>query len=182
MEEVAMGFHVLAAISLAVVALAPAAGAAAPNEAGAPAGRAAFERLKALVGSWEAESPGGRRVRLTYELAAGGSVLVERYTAGDLPGGETMLTTYYLDGERLMLTHYCVAGNQPRLRAERFDPGAGELEFEFAGASNLPDPNAGHIRRAKFRFEDADRFTGEWEWFEKGRLAKTEVLRYRRVR
>jgi hypothetical protein len=109
MEEVAMGFHVLAAISLAVVALAPAAGAAAPNEAGAPAGRAAFERLKALVGSWEAESPGGRRVRLTYELAAGGSVLVERYTAGDLPGGETMLTTYYLDGERLMLTHYCVA-------------------------------------------------------------------------
>jgi hypothetical protein len=142
----------------------------------------AFERLKSLVGRWEGRSPRGGTARVTYELVSGGSVLVERFGSDDLPGGGAMLTTYYLDGTHLMLTHYCLAKNQPRLRAERFDPARGELEFVFAGATNLTDPRAGHMRRATFYLEDAGHFTSEWEFWEDGRLAFRDRVRYTRVR
>ncbi len=96
-------------------------------------GAAAFERLKSLVGTWEGSSARDGAARVTYELVSGGSVLVERFSAESLPGGGAMLTTYYPDGADLMLTHYCLAKNQPRMRAERVDPVHGEVEFVFTG-------------------------------------------------
>ena len=81
-----------------------------------------------------------------------------------------------------MLTHYCIAKNQPTLRAERFDPAAGEMQFEFVRASNLASPSAGHMRRAKYRIDDRDRFTTEWEFFEKGKKTMTETETFTRVK
>jgi hypothetical protein len=51
--------------------------------------------------------------------------------------------------------------NQPTLRAGRFDPAAGEVPFEFVRASNLAGPDAGHMRRARYRLDDRDHFTTE---------------------
>src|SRR5579863_8610060 len=73
---------------------------------------AAFARLKTLVGEWEANRPDGK-VRLAYELTGGGSALVERQAEEKMPA---MMTVYHLDGDRLILTHYCMAGNQPRMQ------------------------------------------------------------------
>ncbi len=81
-----------------------------------------------------------------------------------------------------MLTHYCIAKNQPTLRAERFDPAAGEVQFEFVRASNLSSPSAGHMRRAKYRIDDRDHFTTEWEFFEKGKKTMTETETFTRVK
>src|SRR5713226_971817 len=66
----------------------------------------AFARLKTLVGEWEADTKMGK-AHVSYELIAGGTAL-------KMPA---MLTVYHLDGERLLLTHYCMAGNQPRMQA-----------------------------------------------------------------
>ena len=52
-------------------------------------------------------------------------------------GRPTMLTLYHRDGNRLVLTHYCMAGNQPRMQAKPFDAGANELAFEFLDATDL---------------------------------------------
>ena len=86
---------------------------------------AAFARLKGLTGEWEAKVE-GKTARLTYELTGAGTTLVER------EGGDAhpeMMTTYHLNGSRLMLTHYCMAGNQPRMEARSFNPKTGELRF-----------------------------------------------------
>ncbi len=69
---------------------------------------------------------------------------------------------FFTDGARLMLTHYCAAQNQPRMVAKQFDPAKDELAFEFFDITNLKDPKAGHMRNARFRFLDANRFTSEW--------------------
>ena len=74
---------------------------------------AAFARLKGLAGEWQADLPQGK-AHLTYTVIAGGATLVERETAANMP---EMMTMYHLDGKRLMLTHYCAAGNQPGLQA-----------------------------------------------------------------
>lgn len=145
-------------------------------------GPAAFERLKTLRGTWEAVGANDQRATTTFELTANGTVLLERYRNPALPDGGHMITAYHLDGTDLILTHYCIARNQPTLRAERYDAAAGELQFEFLRATNLPAPGAGHMRRAKYRLLDPDHFTTEWEFFEGGRPKMVEAESFTRVK
>jgi hypothetical protein len=145
-------------------------------------GAAAFERLKGLEGTWVAPGPEDKRATSTFELVANGTVLMEHYRNPAMPGGGHMVTAYHLDGPALMLTHYCIAKNQPTLRAERYDPAAGEMQFEFVRASGLPGASAGHMRRAKYRITDRDHFTTEWEFFEKGTLKMTETEAFTRLK
>jgi hypothetical protein len=143
---------------------------------------AAFERLKALKGTWDGKTATGGKVTTTFELTANGTALVERYVGSEAMKGAEMLTVYHLDGTSLVLTHYCIAKNQPKLKAERFDPTAGEIQFEFVSASNLASPNAGHMRRAFYRIDDANHFTTSWEFFQNGKKTMTETETYTRVK
>ena len=156
--------------------------AAVAQEAGrTPDGAAAFARMKTLEGRWVSGS-GDKQATTVFELTANGSVLLERYSNPKMPGGGHMVTAYHLDGGDLVLTHYCIANNQPVLRADRVDPAGREIQFEFVRASNLAGPNAGHMRRAKYRFDDARQFTTEWEFFEAGARKMTEVETFTRAR
>jgi hypothetical protein len=144
-------------------------------------GAAAFARLKALEGAWEAAPVKGEKATTVFELTAGGSVLLERYGNPALPGGGHMVTAYHLDGTNLVLTHYCIAGNQPTLAADRFDAATNEMQFEFVRGSNLPTENTGHMRRALYRIDDANHFTTSWEFFKDGKKTMTEVETFTRV-
>jgi hypothetical protein len=146
-----------------------------PN--GAIDSKAAFARLKTLAGEWQADTSMGK-AHVTYEVIAGGASLVERESAEKMPA---MLTVYHLDGDRLMLTHYCMAGNQPRMQARSFDSKTGELRFQFLDATNLAS-GAGHMHNATIRVVDNDHLTSEWEFFEGGQRTKTESFQYTRVR
>ena len=90
-----------------------------------------FDKIKSLAGSWEGKGPDGGSVYLNYKVVSGGTAVMESITEG--PGNQ-MLTLYYLDGDHLMMTHYCSAGNQPRMRAE--DSGAGRA----SSSSRLSTP------------------------------------------
>jgi len=141
--------------------------------------KAAFARLRSLVGEWQADTSMGKS-HLTYELTGGGTALVERETIADHM--HAMETVYYPDGDRLLLTHYCIAGNQPRMQARTFNAETGELKFEFLDATNLASPAAGHMHNATFRFVDASHLVQEWQFFENGKLKQTENFQYTRVR
>ena len=137
----------------------------------------ALSRLKVLVGDWDVESSRGK-ARSKFELIAGGSVLLEHFTE---PGGPEMLTAYHLDGSRLVLTHYCVAGNQPQMVAEKFDSASGELDFAFAGGSNIA-PGAGHMHDAVFHLASNDRFDAKWDFVEAGKVKFSEEIHYTRTK
>jgi hypothetical protein len=143
-------------------------------------GAAAFARLKALEGTWVAQSKTGES-KIVFELTAGGTVLLEHYSNAGLPGGGHMVTAYHLDGRDLILTHYCIANNQPVLRAERFDSRTGEIAFEFVRATNLATPKTGHMRRAIYKLQDATHFVTEWSFYEAGALKMTEAETFTRV-
>src|SRR5262245_58067011 len=68
---------------------------------------AAFERLKRLAGRWEGRSTKGWTDTGQVKVIAGGSVV--ELASFDAHPGEEMRTLFYLDGDRLMLTHFCVA-------------------------------------------------------------------------
>lgn len=144
-----------------------------PSEASA-----AFDLLKTLVGEWQGETEHGKS-HLSYELVSGGTALVERDSSDTMPA---MLTVYHLDGDRLLLTHYCMAGNQPRMQAKAFNAQTGEVDFKFLDATNLTSPNAGHMRNAKIRIVDKDHLTAEWQFYEDGKPKATESFKYTRVK
>jgi hypothetical protein len=139
--------------------------------------KAAFGRLSALAGEWEADTKMGK-AHITYELIAGGTAIVERETMDHMP---PMLTVYHLDRDRLILTHYCMAGNQPRMQATSFDAARGELRFDFLDATNLASPSAGHMRNARVRLVDDKHLQSEWDFYENGRKT-TETFNYNRIR
>ena len=112
----------------------------------------AFAKLKTLAGHWEATSARGK-VTTSYEVISNGSAVVEHVS---VPGEDEMLTVYHLDGNRLVLTHYCTAGNQPHMQAEPYDAASNQLAFDFAGGGNLSDTNVGHMHNAVFKFVSAD--------------------------
>ena len=162
---------------IASLLLAAAAAHAASSKSDHGSDAAAFARLKTLVGEWEADTQMGK-AHLSYEVIAGGTALVEKETAEKMPA---MLTVYHLDGERLLLTHYCMAGNQPRMQVRAFNPASGEVEFQFLDATNLA-AGAGHMHSAKFRLADNNHLATEWEFYENGQPKMTETAQYTRVR
>ena len=138
--------------------------------------KSAFARLKAQAGTWETNTEKGKG-RVKYEVIAAGSAVVEHESAEKMP---EMMTVYTLDGNRLLLTHYCAAGNQPRMQAKSFNPETGEVRFEFLDATNLRE-GAGHMHNMTMRFLDADHFSSDWEFYENGKKTMAESFEYKRV-
>jgi len=139
---------------------------------------AAFNKLKTLAGTWEATSERGK-VTTSYEVISSGSALAERIT---VPGEGDMMTIYHLDGDRLALTHYCTAGNQPHMQAEAYDPASSRIQFDFAGGGSLTNTNAGHMHNALFTFNGPDAFTANWTFQENGKPKFVEKMEYHRVK
>lgn len=159
----------------ALLAAVPLLAADAKNADGAAA---AFAQLKKLVGTWEADTSMGK-ARSIYELTAGGTVLVEREEIG---GKHAMMTMISVDGDRVVLTHYCMAGNQPRMAASGIGP-SGEIAFRFLDATGLKSDKDGHMRHATFKMLDADHFESNWQFFQNGKPAEhEETFRYTRTK
>ncbi len=140
----------------------------------------AFERLLTLEGDWEGRSTKGWEDRVRFDKIAAGSVLLETSRFGAHPG-ETMVTAHHLDGDRLVLTHYCVAGNQPRLVLNDSSNEGADLAFAFLDGTNLPSRNRGHMDHVVMHFIDADHFTSRWTWYQDGHEQWLETIEYRRL-
>lgn len=165
------------------VALAPSGPAAAggPSTPGAvaalpdaAAARAAFDRFRSLAGTWKGKSTKGWEESTGYRVIAGESVVMG--TSFDAHPDETMITMIHLDGDRLLLTHYCVARNQPRLVATSVDEAKGEVLFEFLDATGISSRDQGHMDKVIWRFEGPDRFTSQWTWYQAGEESWMEEI------
>jgi len=74
-----------------------------------------FGPLASLSGEWQGKDPEGKPMTLSCHWTGDGTSLVETMAKSDKP---VMTTIHHVDKNRLMLTHYCKLGNQPRMRAE----------------------------------------------------------------
>jgi hypothetical protein len=125
-----------------------------------------FDRLKTLVGTWEAAAPKGGTLTNTIRLVSNGSALEETFQSRE---DNQMVTLYTADGNRLAMTHYCAAGNQPRMETPAVTGDQKEFDFSFTGITNLMSPNSGHMRHLVIQIADEDHFTEQWTWRENGK-------------
>jgi hypothetical protein len=150
------------------------------QESARPAGadaKAAFGRLKQLQGAWDATSTAGWEGAHDLRVIGRGSALLSVSTIDPHPGAdEGMATVFHLDRDRLLLTHYCVAGNQPRLVASSISDEGRRIEFEFLDGTNMKSPGAGHMHRAVFTIQSPDRYESRWTFFRDGKETWMETI------
>lgn len=141
--------------------------------------RMLFERLQSNAGTWRGKSTKGWEDTNAVRVIAGGSVVM--VTSFDAHPGETMATMYSLDGDRLLLTHYCVARNQPRLVATAYDRATSTVTFEFLDATGIRSRDEGHMAKMVLQFIDENHYRTRWTWYAKGAERWLEEIEHVRV-
>lgn len=122
-----------------------------------------FDSIKALAGNWEGKTQMGDPVQVSFRVTAGGSAVMSEIVSQMNGKSEDMITMFNLDGDRLLLTHYCATGNQPRMKATASADGK-TLTFDFLDATNLSSPDAPHMHRVVISFIDGNHHTEEWHF------------------
>lgn len=129
----------------------------------------AFATLKTLPGTWEGtgmERDSNMPVRVDFKITGGGSAIMS-----EILGHEDMVSMFHMDGDRLVMTHYCAVGNQPRMRASA-SPDGKTLTFNFVDATNLSSPDAGHMQKMILTVLDENHHTEEWVFVDHGKEHK----------
>lgn len=124
-----------------------------------------FDTLKALAGSWEGSATTepkipqfeAKSLKVSLRVTSSGNALMHEMSAPGQP--DDPITMLYLEGERLMLTHYCDAGNRPRMTGTISADGK-TVDFDFLDvAGNMAH---GHMHHAAFTFIDANHHSEDW--------------------
>lgn len=140
--------------------------ASAPTPAPPSEAQKSFETLKTLAGSWEGtltpvpavKDFSGARVKVMIRVTSRGNALMHEMTIAGLP--DDPITMLYLDGDRLMLTHYCDTGNRPRM-VGKMAPDGKTVAFEVLDISG--STQRGHMADTVFTIVDANRHLEEWK-------------------
>jgi hypothetical protein len=119
---------------------------------------AAFEKLKSLQGSWDGSDTESQPVQVSFRVTSRGSAVMS-----EIQGKEDMITMFHMDGERLMMTHYCGAGNQPRMVAS-VSPDGNTMTFKFLDATNVLKSQGGHMQQLVVTVIDANHHTEDWSF------------------
>jgi len=136
----------------------------------------AFTTIKSMPGMWEGKDPGGRDVKVSFKVVSGGSAVMSEILG---EGPENMISMFHLDGpNRLLMTHYCGAGNQPRMAAS-VSPDGKTITFTYVDATNLATPDAGHMQKMVLTIVDDNHHIEEWTFADHGKEMK-EVFDLRR--
>ena len=127
-----------------------------------------FDQLKSLTGNWAGKTSEGKTVQVTFRDTAGGSALMSEIQGH----GENMVSMIHLDGpNRLLLTHYCGTGNQPRMQATSSADGK-TITFDFFDGTNLASPEAGHMQSVVITMLDPNHHLETWTFADHGQQMK----------
>ncbi|WP_157606026.1 hypothetical protein [Rheinheimera sp. SA_1] len=135
-----------------------------------------FNKLKTLVGEWKKEGSDGENFYISFEITAKGSVLIENWIN---KGVSHSLTLYHLDGDKLLATHYCPQGNQPRLKLDHNLKG-NALSFVFQDATNLESQQKNHQHSLAFEFIDTNTISREESYSQAGTVTASTMRLVRR--
>ncbi len=139
----------------------------------------AFDQLKSLAGEWEGKaSSGAAATKVTYTVVSNGSVVMEHL----LPAKESeMITMYSVDGDRLVVTHYCAMGNQPTMQTDPLKAATGKYDFKFVRLGGAKSPDEAHMAALTLTILDKDHITQMWTFDDHGK-SMTDTFTYTRVK
>jgi hypothetical protein len=118
-----------------------------------------LDRVKTLAGEWEMEDEKGVwSVSTVFSVSSNGSVVREVMFPGS---PHEMTNMYHMDGNSLVMTHYCAMGNQPRMRATQAV--GNSIPFTFDSVTNYNESHTGYMGAVTLVFESPDRIVQQWQ-------------------
>jgi hypothetical protein len=137
-----------------------------------------FTMRKNLAGTWQgsvttnppqSDMGQGTLTEVSMRVTSRGNALVHEMKAAGTPDDPAKydhpVTMLYLDGGRLLLTHYCDAGNRPRMAA-RTSPDGKTVEFDFLDVAG--GTQYGHMHHAVFTIIDPNHHIEDWTYMMPG--------------
>ena len=134
----------------------------------------AFDQLKSLAGEWQNKDG----MKVIYSVVSNGSVLME-HMAPNSP--HEMITMYSREGDRIIVTHYCAAGNQPTMQTAPSPAADGKYDFKFVRLSGAKSPDEGHMSGLTLTMPDKDHLTQVWTFDDNGK-SLVDTFSYTRVK
>ncbi len=124
--------------------------------------------ISKLVGDWEStDDTGNKHHASNFAVTSGGSAVREIMWPGM---DHEMTNLYHMDGGVLVCTHYCAAGNQPRMVAThsaKTDEGTVFL-FEFDSVSNLRESHEHYMGNLTLTILEDGRLREDWRSYDRG--------------
>ncbi len=166
----------LASLRLAAIALVLAFSSTHAAMTGGIDDKAAFARMKSLTGNWSGKMM-GQRLTMNYRVIAGGSAVLQTCLANT---PMEMITVYYLKDGKLVQTHYCTLGNQPRMKLNTKKSSADRLVFDYAGGDNMKSTKS-NMHAETLHFVGKNKMESTCTSEEKGKPSSTHTTVLTRV-
>ena len=118
----------------------------------------AFDNMKKLAGSWQGTIM-GISINVTIRLASSGTAILHEATAdgGRPPNHE--ITMFYVEGDRLLATHYCDGANRARFEG-KMSPDGKMSEFNLLDVAG--STKGGLVKRMAFTVIDENKHLVEF--------------------
>ncbi|MGD9720174.1 MAG: hypothetical protein AB7O59_07925 [Pirellulales bacterium] len=128
----------------------------------------AFKFLTTLTGDWERSGDdhhAGDSHTVSFRPTAAGSAVMETMFEGE---PMEMISMYHMDGDKLLLTHYCALQNAPIMKFETSDK-PGEIKFVFHGGTNFDPQVDPHVHEGVIRIKDANTLESSFVGYSAGK-------------
>ncbi len=113
----------------------------------------AFAKLQTLTGSWQGAVM-GMSVNVTIRVASSGTAILHEATGDGKRPPNHEITMFYVDGDRLLATHFCDGGNRVRWEG-KMSPDGKTIEFSFLDVAG--GTRGGLAKDMVFTMIDADK-------------------------
>lgn len=132
--------------------------------------------VSALAGRWAGEAEGETKYT-EFEVIAAGTAVRENMLQGE---PHEMTNMYTLDGNSLVMTHYCASGNQPRMRATGVEDG--KIEFRADGVADLESGDETYMGAMTLEIVDDDHIVQHWKALQAGQPDQEMLIELTRVK
>lgn len=147
---------------------------------------ALFDRVAKLEGEWVVDMTAeeiaqyGQPGTSVIKVTSSGSIVRDIMFVGT---AHEMTNVYHMDGDELVLTHYCSQGNQPRMEAKLNDGhqhASNQIHFQFDEVSNLTSADQSYMGDVVLTFVDDNHYTQTWTHYKAGKSESGPVIKWKR--
>lgn len=138
---------------------------------------ALLDQVKALAGTWEGRNDKGEVTSThVFSVSSNGNAVREVMFPGS---SHEMTNMYHMNGSRLMMTHYCAVGNQPRMMSTGGST-PGKIVMVFDSVTNNSVETDHCMGNMTLEIVSKDVIRQHWSGWEKGQPTEKLIFELKR--